>query len=70
MNSVRGETRTVRRVEREDWGAEVKTSTVLTSTPAEFIIDAELDAYELDAQRGDPRVYSQSWHRRIPRDLV
>ncbi|MEW1981892.1 CocE/NonD family hydrolase [Citricoccus sp. NPDC079358] len=70
VNSVRGETRTVRRVEREDWGAEVTTSTVLTSTPTEFIIDAELDAYELDAQRGDPRVYSQSWHRRVPRDLV
>ncbi|NUL43902.1 CocE/NonD family hydrolase [Cellulosimicrobium funkei] len=70
VNSVRGETKTVRRVERPDWGAEVTTSTVLTSTPTEFIIDAELDAYELDAQRGDPRVYSQSWHRRIPRDLV
>lgn len=70
VNSVRGETRTVRRVEREDWGALVTTNTVLTSTPTEFVVDANLDAYELDDQRGDPRVFSQSWHRRIPRDLV
>ncbi|MGM7669321.1 hypothetical protein [Microbacterium sp. A93] len=70
VNSVRGEIKTVRRVERTDWGALVTTNTVLTSTPTEFVVDANLDAYELDAQRGDPRVYSQSWHRRIPRDLV
>ena len=70
VNSVRGETRTVRRVEREDWGALVTTRTILTSTPTEFVIDAQLDAHELDAERGDPRVFSQSWARRIPRDLV
>jgi len=70
VTSVRGETRTVRRVEREDWGALVTTRTILTSTPTEFVIDAQLDAHELDAERGDPRVFSQSWARRIPRDLV
>src|SRR5699024_2561167 len=34
------------------------------------VIDAQLDAHELDAERGYPRVFSQSWARRIPRDLV
>ncbi|HEY4615672.1 MAG TPA: CocE/NonD family hydrolase, partial [Citricoccus sp.] len=70
VNSVRGETRTLRQIRRGDWGAEVTTRTVLTSTPTEFQIDAQLDAYELDEQRGNPRVYSQNWHRAIPRDLV
>jgi uncharacterized protein len=70
VNSVRGETRTLRQIRRGDWGAEVSTRTVLTSTPTEFLVDAQLDAYELDDQRGNPRVYSQNWHRAIPRDLV
>jgi len=70
VNSVRGETRTVRRLERDDWGVLVTTRTILTSTPTEFVIDAQLDAHELDSARGDPRVYSQNWERRIPRDLV
>jgi putative CocE/NonD family hydrolase len=70
VNSVRGETRTVRRLERDDWRVEVTTRTVLTSTPTDFVVTAQLDAYELDADRGDPRVFSQSWERAIPRDLV
>jgi uncharacterized protein len=70
VNSVRGETRTVRRIERDDWRTEVVTRTVLTSTPDDFVINAQLDAYELDEDRGDPRVYSENWQRRIPRDLV
>lgn len=70
VNSVRGETRTVRRLERDDWRVEVKTRTVLTSTPDDFVVTAQLDAYELDEQRGNPRVFSQSWERAIPRDLV
>lgn len=47
-----------------------ETRTVLTCTAEEFLVNAQLDAYELDAQQGDPRVYSQNWERRIPRDLV
>jgi len=70
VNSVRGETRTVRRFERDDWRVEIVTRTVLTSTPEDFVITAQLDAYELDADQGDPRVYAQSWQRSIPRDLV
>ena len=70
VNSVRGETRTVRRFERDDWRTEVVTRTVLTSDPDSFVISAQLDAYELDESRGDPRVWSESWQRTIPRDLV
>jgi putative CocE/NonD family hydrolase len=70
VNSCRGETQTVRRLERDDWRVEVRTRTVLTSTPTDFVVSAQLDAYELDAQQGDPRVYSESWQREIPRDLV
>ncbi|SMY11061.1 CocE/NonD family hydrolase [Brevibacterium jeotgali] len=70
VSSVRGETRTVRRFEREGWRTEVITRTVLTSTEHDFCIAAELDAYELNAERGNPRVYSQNWRRMIPRDLV
>ncbi|WP_234391170.1 CocE/NonD family hydrolase [Nocardia suismassiliense] len=75
VTSVRGETRTLRRFERDDWRTEVSTHTVLRCTAAEYILDAQLDAFELEDQQTDPRtvrkrVYSQNWHRRIPRDLV
>ncbi|MFC4374503.1 CocE/NonD family hydrolase [Nocardia halotolerans] len=75
VTSVRGETRTLRRLEREDWRTEVSTHTVLRCTASEFVIDAQLDAYEFDDPRSVPRplrrrVYSQNWRRRIPRDLV
>ena len=70
VTSARGETRTVRRLERGGWRTEVVTRTVLTSTEHDFHISAHLDAYELDSDRGDPRVYSQNWRRTIPRDLV
>ncbi|WP_242612923.1 CocE/NonD family hydrolase [Janibacter limosus] len=70
VTSVRGETRTVRRIERDDWRTEVVTSTVLTCTEDDFIIRADLDAYELDDVRGHRRVHAESWDRTIPRDLV
>ena len=70
VNSVRGETRTVRRYERDDWRIEVLTRTVLTSTPEEFHVNAELDAYELDAEHGDSRFFADSWQLSVPRDLV
>ena len=70
VTSVRGETRTVRRLERGDWRTEVVTSTVLTCTEDDFVIRADLDAYELDEARGHRRVHAESWDRVIPRDLV
>ena len=75
VDSVRGETRTVRRLERGDWRTEITTNTVLRCTADEFVIDARLDAFELGNPDVDPRpvenrVHSQNWHRRIPRNLV
>jgi uncharacterized protein len=70
LTSVKGETKTIRRIQRDDWGVEVLTRTVLVSTPTDFVISAELDAYELGTVTGDPRVYAQTWHRTIPRRLV
>ena len=68
--SARGETRTLRRLVRDDWGIEVATRTVLTCTPEAFTLHGQLDAYELDEHRGDPRVHSRTWVRTIPRDHV
>ena len=68
--SARGETRTLRRLVRDDWAVEVLTRTVLSCTATDFQVHAQLDAYELDEARGDPRVYSQTWVRTIPRDNV
>lgn len=70
VTSVRGETETVRRIEREDWRTEIVTRTVLTSTEKDFVIRADLDAYELDDTAGHRRVHAESWNRTIPRDLV
>jgi hypothetical protein len=50
---------------RGDWCVRTETRTVLTHTPAEFVIHADLDAYE-----GEARVFSRSLETRIPRDLA
>jgi uncharacterized protein len=50
---------------RGDWQVRVETRTRMRATRANFLIDAELDAYE--AER---RVFSRNWHAKIPRDLV
>lgn len=68
VNSVQGETSTLRRMERGSWGIEVQTRTVLTSTAQNFHIAAELDAFELNGDLGYQRIYSQNWDREIPRD--
>lgn len=70
VGSARGETRTERRIERGDWGVSVLTRTVLTCTPTTFEVNAQVDAYELHGEHGEPRVHSQNWNRSIPRDLV
>jgi len=70
VESARGETQTVRYLGRGDWQTEVRTRTVLTSTPDEFVITAQLDAYESDEIHGKRRVYSENWNREIPRLLV
>ena len=65
FSSVRGETLWERGFRRGDWDVRTVTRTVLTSSPTEFLIHAQLDAYE-----GERRVYARNWDVRIPRDLV
>ncbi|MGX6508372.1 CocE/NonD family hydrolase [Rhodococcus sp. SJ-2] len=70
VDSARGETETVRYLGRGDWQTEVRTRTVLTSTPEDFVITAQLDAYEFDRLHGTRRIHSENWNRSIPRRLV
>jgi uncharacterized protein len=63
--SASGEVETVRRFGRGDWQVRTETKTVLTCTADEFVIRADLDAYE-----GDTRVYSETWDRTVARDLL
>ena len=65
LNSVRGETFWERGFRRGDWEVRTVTRTVLKSTPRDFLLHAELDAFE-----GERRVYSRNWDVTIPRDLV
>ncbi|MDD9205199.1 peptidase S15, partial [Georgenia sp. 10Sc9-8] len=65
VTSVQGETHWTMGFERGDWQVQTTTSTVLTSTPTEFHLYAELDAYE-----GRERVVSKTWKRTIPRDFI
>jgi putative CocE/NonD family hydrolase len=65
FGSPRGETRTRRSFRRGEWTVRTTTRTVLTADATHFHIRAELDAYE-----GEARIYSESWSRTLPRDLV
>ncbi len=63
--SVRGETQSTVSFARGEWRVQTATRTVLTSTPTDFQLHAQLDAYE-----GAQRVHSANWQRVIPRDHV
>jgi putative CocE/NonD family hydrolase len=65
VGSVRGEVTWTMGFARGDWTVETRTRTVLTSTPTDFRLHAQLDAYE-----GDERVFAHSWRLAIPRDHV
>ncbi|QUH02474.1 CocE/NonD family hydrolase [Saccharopolyspora erythraea] len=65
FGSVCGENEWRMRFTREDWDVETVTKTVLTSTPDDFVLHAQLDAYE-----GSNRVLSKNWQHTIPRDHV
>jgi putative CocE/NonD family hydrolase len=65
FDSVRGETVWRMGFKRGAWETSTFTRTVLTSTATEFVVHAELDAYE-----GDLRFESLNWDRVVPRDLV
>ncbi|MFW2512420.1 CocE/NonD family hydrolase [Demequina sp. SO4-13] len=64
-NSVRGRTDWLMGFERDEWSVRAQTRTVLTSTPTEFHVRAELDGFE-----GDERVFAKNWSTRIPRDFI
>jgi uncharacterized protein len=63
--SLCGETHAERELSREGWHIKTETRTVLTSDSENFLLRADLDAYE-----GDKRIHCQSWDSRIPRDFV
>ena len=63
--SARAEVAWTVRLERGDWQVETRTRTVLTATREDFRLAATLDAFE-----GDAPVFSRTWDRTIPRDLV
>ncbi|SFQ30823.1 hypothetical protein SAMN05421810_10636 [Amycolatopsis arida] len=65
FTSPRGETNWSVTFTRGDWTARTDTRTVLTCTEREFIVHAQLDAYE-DTRR----VYSRNWTYTMPRHLV
>jgi putative CocE/NonD family hydrolase len=55
---------TVRRG-RGNWRVRIETRTRMRATREDFLIDAELDAYE-----DERRVFGRNWHARVPRDLL
>ncbi|MDT7728806.1 MAG: uncharacterized protein QOI21_5382 [Actinomycetota bacterium] len=63
--SVTGETSWSMQFSRGDWTARTETKTTVTCTTTDFVVDAQLDAYE-----GARRSFSRNWHKRIPRDHV
>ena len=65
FSSVHGETVWERGFRRGNWRVRTLTRTLLSSTPSEFVVHAELDAFE-----GDKRIFSENWDVKIPRDLV
>lgn len=64
-DSVRGEVTTERALARGAWSIRTVTSTVLTCTPDDFLIAAELEAFEADRL-----VFTRSWRQTVSRDLV
>jgi hypothetical protein len=65
FSSVHGETLWERGFRRGGWRVRTVTRTRLSSTPSDFVVHAELDAYE-----DDQRVFAENWDVKIPRDLV
>ncbi len=63
--SARAELRNRTEFKRDGWNAAVETRTTLTATADEFLLDAELHAYE-----GKDRVFTRTWSERIRRECV
>jgi hypothetical protein len=65
FSSMQGETLWERGFRRGDWRVRTVTRTLLSSTSSEFVVHAELDAYE-----EDKRIFAENWGVKVPRDLV
>jgi hypothetical protein len=65
FSSVQGETLWERGFRRGDWRVRTVTRTLLSSTSSEFVVHAQLDAYE-----SDRRIFAENWDIKILRDLV
>ena len=50
---------------RKDWRVRIETESLLTADASHFHLSSHLDAYE-----GETRVFTKSWSRDIPRELV
>ena len=48
----------------QDWDTRIRTHCAIACTAAEFIVEADLEAFE-----GERRLFSRSWTQRISRDL-
>ena len=53
----------VGRRRRGDWFVEIRTRQRLTSDSSDFILEADLEAFE-----NEQRIFSRTWNLRIPRD--
>ncbi len=65
LNSVKGHTTSTKKLIREGWDIETKTTTYLTSDKNNFYIHAQVDAYE-----NKERVFSKNFKEIIKRDMV
>ena len=63
--SAWAQTRWVKEIGRGNWRTRAVTKVTMTLTKEDFVLKAELDAYE-----GEERVYSNNWSQVIKRDLV
>ena len=61
--SARAEYRHLHAFSRKDWNVRTETRLVMTCNADDFIMQAELDAFE-----GDKRIFSHNWDVKIPRD--
>jgi putative CocE/NonD family hydrolase len=55
----------IRHSHGQGWNTRIRTHSAISCTAADFIVEADLEAFE-----GDIRIFSRSWTQRIPRDLA
>jgi len=63
--SARAEVKLRSALRRGDWSTRISVRTAFHATKESFELEAELVAHE-----GETRVFSRTWNRSVPRDLV